>query len=124
MIEQILLYAGGFLPTAWGIAHLFPTKSVVNGFGAISADSRRIITMEWIIEGVALIFVGVLIGIVTYVDFESVVSQVVYWLVAAFLVTLSLISMMTGAKIRFLPFRLCPVVFLSATLLILLGTLL
>jgi len=51
MINAILLYVGAGLITLWGIAHIAPTKAVVNGFGQIFQDNRRIITMEWIAEG-------------------------------------------------------------------------
>ena len=64
MLNQILLYLGALLPLGWGIAHLSPTKAVVAGFGEISIDNRRIITMEWITEGVALIFLGALLQFV------------------------------------------------------------
>ena len=58
MLKPILLYAGAALTTLWGIAHLFPTKSVVKGFGRLSADNKNILTMEWITEGIFLIFIG------------------------------------------------------------------
>jgi hypothetical protein len=121
MINQILLYAGSLFPFAWGVAHLFPTKNVVRGFGDISLDNQRIITMEWIIEGVALIFLGLLIASVTFVDHSSAVSRVVYWLSSIVLIVLSMISLMTGSKIKFLPFRLCPAIFGISSILILLG---
>jgi hypothetical protein len=47
MRHHILLYLGSALPLFWEISHLFPTKSVVAGFGDISLDNRRIIAMEW-----------------------------------------------------------------------------
>jgi hypothetical protein len=50
MISDILLYVGAGVITLWGIAHIIPTKSVVNGFGQISQDNRRIITMGWVTE--------------------------------------------------------------------------
>ena len=52
MVNQALLYSGSVLLTFWGVSHLIPTKSVVKRFGDISSDNERIITMEWIIEGV------------------------------------------------------------------------
>lgn len=61
MTNQTLLYMGAFLLFVWGVAHLFPTRSVVSGFGGISHDNQRIITMEWIIEGITLIFMGSLL---------------------------------------------------------------
>ena len=68
MSEGVLLYGGSALTVVWGIAHLFPTKSVVAGFGAITPDNERIITMEWILEGVSLVWIGVLVATVTAID--------------------------------------------------------
>ncbi|GAK56133.1 hypothetical protein U27_03095 [Candidatus Vecturithrix granuli] len=121
MLDKILLYIGAALPLFWGIAHLFPTNSVVKGFGNISLNNKRIITMEWIIEGVALIFIGVVIAAVTYIDDTSVVSKVVYTISFMFLNILSVISLMTGSKIDFIPFKLCPIIFTSASIMVLLG---
>jgi hypothetical protein len=41
-----LLCLAAFLTTMWGVAHLFPTRNVVKGFGDISLDNQRVITME------------------------------------------------------------------------------
>ena len=122
MANQAFLYAGSVLLLFWGIAHLFPTKNVVEGFGDISLDSQRIITMEWIIEGVSLIFIGLLVASVTYVDYTSLVSKTVYRFSFLMLVALSIISMMTGFKINFVPYKLCPAIFITSAILIILGT--
>ena len=124
MANQILLYVGAFFTCAWGIAHLFPTRSVVNGFGEISQDNRRIIAMEWIVEGVSLIFIGLLVAVVTTIDYTSAVSKAVYWFSSAELIVLSIVSLLTGFKVNFLPFKLCPVIFTGSSILILLGSLL
>ena len=121
MVNKILLYFGAGLPLFWGVAHLFPTNSVVKGFGNISLDNRRIITMEWIIEGLALIFIGVVISAVTYIDHTDVISKFIYIISFIFLNILSVISVMTGFKIKFLPFKLCPIIFTSSSIMILLG---
>jgi len=120
-VNYVLLYTGSFFLLAWGIAHLFPTKSVVAGFGDISVDNRRIITMEWIIEGVVLIFVAAVVASVTMIDIASQVSRMVYWIAFATLNVLSVISLLTGAKINFLPFKLCPTIFTASSVLILVG---
>jgi hypothetical protein len=122
MLNQIFLYLGSIFVLIWGISHLFPTKSVVKGFGDISIDNKRIITMEWMIEGVSLIFIGVLVSSVTYIDYTSVVSKTVYWISFITLNVLSLISLFTGFRISFLPFRLCPLIFSGSSALILIGT--
>lgn len=121
MTNQILAYVGAAFVAFWGIAHLFPTKGTVAGFGDITEDNRNIITMEWIIEGVALIFIGALVATVTFVDVVSPVTRAVYWLVFIMLNVLSVISLFTGFKVNFVPFKLCPVIFTTTSILILLG---
>ncbi|MGA1822995.1 MAG: hypothetical protein ACMUIG_10770 [Thermoplasmatota archaeon] len=105
----------------WGAAHLFPTKNVVKDFGEISRDNKLIITMEWIIEGFALIFMGALIAIITMVDHEALVSSWVYWFTIVSLIILSVISLFTGFRVKFIVFKLCPVIFSTAAIFILIG---
>ena len=124
MINLILLYAGAALPLVWGVAHLFPTKNVVAGFGDITLDNKRIITMEWINEAAALIFISAIVFAVTLIEHTSTVSQAVYWLSFVVLNTFSVISLLTAFKINFLPYKLCPVLFTTSSILILLGMLL
>lgn len=113
---------GALLLIFWGIAHLLPTKNVVRDFGEISIDNRRIISMEWINEGAALIFIGVIVGVVTVIDSSSGPSIAVYILSSLMLVSMSLISFFTGFKIKFIPFKLCPLIFLGSAVLITLGS--
>lgn len=122
-MAEALLLVGAALTAFWGIAHLFPTKSVVAGFGEISADNRHIITMEWIVEGVSLMFIGVLVAAVALTDSASPVADVVFFTSAAALIALALVSLATGFKVKFLPFRLCPVIFSLSALLIIWGAL-
>ncbi len=124
MIQLVLLYVGAGLTSFWGIAHLFPTKSVVEGFGEITLDNRRIITMEWIVEGISLIFIGLLVAAVTFIDPLSAVSKAVYALSIMGLVALAIVSVFTGFKINFIPFKLCPFIFTGSAALIFVGGLL
>ena len=79
------------------------TRGAVAGFGDISTDNRRIITMEWIVEGAA--------------QPQAPVSSAVYAVAIGTLVVLAVVSLFTGFKVAFLPYRLCPVIFcLSAAL--------
>ncbi len=121
MVNLILLYVGAGFIALWGIAHLFPTTSVVKGFGKLSADNRNIITMEWIVEGLTLIFIGALVAIVTCIDPASVVSKVVYLLASIGLFALAVVSLFTGFKVNFILFKLCPFIFTLSGLLILIG---
>ncbi len=121
MAGSLLLYLASLLAVMWGIAHLFPTRNVVQGFGDISLDNRRVITMEWINEGATLIFIGVLTAAVTFVDPGSLAARTVYWLAFVMLNALSIISLFTGFRVNFLPYRLCPIIFTGSSILILLG---
>jgi hypothetical protein len=121
MMDLILLYLGSGLTVLWGVAHLFPTKSVVQGFGEISIDNKRIITMEWITEGLALIFIGVLVATVTVIDPSNIVSTAVYFVSVIMLLVMALLSLFTGFKVSFLPFKLCPFIFTASAVLIMIG---
>ena len=121
MPNQIILYIGAAITFLWGVAHLFPTASVVNGFGDITADNKNIITMEWIIEGVALIFIGFIAAGVTYIGEVNVVSEFVYITSAGVLIVLAVISLFTGFRVDFLPFKICPFLFTLSAVLIFIG---
>lgn len=121
MDVHLLIYIAAFLLTAWGVAHLLPTASIVRGFPPLSDDNRRILVMEWIGEGVTLVFIGVLLALVTTFDSDSAAAGVVYWTSAIGLNVLSIVSYFTGFRIRFLPFRLCPVIFTGSSLLVVTG---
>lgn len=121
MNAELLIYIGSALPLFWGVSHLFPTKSVVQGFGGISADNKNIITMEWITEGVALIFIGITVATVTIIEPRNVISIVIYIISALCLVVLAVVSLFTGFRISFLPFKLCPIVFSSSAILVTAG---
>ena len=121
MIGTLMLYLASLLLVMWGVAHLFPTRNDVTGFGDISLDNRRVMAMEWINEGATLIFIGALAAAVTLVDPESLVARTVYWLAIIMLNALSIISLFTGFRVNFLPFRLCPIIFTGSSVLILAG---
>jgi len=121
MAGEIVLFLGALLPFLWGVAHLFPTKSVVQGFGDISQDNKNIITMEWLVEGVALIFVGALIFIVTVIDPVNIISTATYIVTSIFLIIMAIVSLFTGFRINFVPFKLCPIIFTASAILITLG---
>jgi hypothetical protein len=121
MLNVILLYTASFFLVFWGIAHLFPTRSVVAEFADISIDNQRIVAMEWINEGATLIFMGILVAAVTWIDHTGTVSKTVYRLSFLMLNAMSVISLFTGFKINFLPYKLCPVIFSGVSILIIFG---
>ena len=120
-MNQILLYIASAMTGLWGVAHLFATRGVVEGFGNLTTDNRRIITMEWIVEGVALISTAAFVTIATAIQPDAPVSTAVYVVAISTLVVLAVVSFFTGFKVAFLPFRLCPFIFGVSAVLIALG---
>jgi hypothetical protein len=121
MINYITLFTASGITALWGIAHLFATREVLGGFGDVSLDNRRIITMEWIVEGVALLTIAAFVATVTAIDPTLGVSRSVYVVSIASLIVLAVVSLFTGFKIAFIPFRLCPVIFVVSATLIAIG---
>jgi len=123
-VQATLLTTGASVFFLWGLGHLVPTRSIVNGFGEISGDNRRIITMEWIIEALTLCFLGVLVALMTWtLGAGHVGTVVVARAPAAMLFVLAAVSAATGAKTSILPMKLCPLVKSVAAGLIIAGTL-
>jgi hypothetical protein len=117
-MQHISLYLAAAMTALWGTAHLFATRGVVKGFGDFTLDNRRIITMEWIVEGVALVSTAAFVGAATLIQPESPVAAAVYAVAVGTLLVLALVSLFTGFRSFFLLFRLCPFIFGASAALI------
>ena len=125
MINEILIYIGSAVIIIWGIAHIIPVKSVVAGFGSISPDNKRIITMEWIAEGITLCFIGLLVLFITISGgSQNPVSLNVYRASALMLVVMAILTGFTGARTSIVPIKICPFVKTAVAILFFLGTVL
>lgn len=111
MASRVLLYIGAGIIIAWGIAHIAPTKSVVKGFGDLSSDNRLIITMEWVAEGLALVFIGALVlALAIRYGTADAAAMTVYKLSAGMLFVMAAWTLLTGARSSVIPIKICPVV--------------
>jgi hypothetical protein len=120
-----LVYVAGSALVLWGAAHLAPTRSVANSFGEISADSRRILVMEWVAEGVTHVSIGMLVIVVTALEGSvDPTVHVVYRVLAGALVALATLTALTGARTPVIWFKVCPFVLTSAAALLVAGSLL
>ena len=110
-MNEILIYIGAGIIILWGIAHIIPTKNIVKGFGAISEDNKKVLTMEVIAEGLTLIFLGVLPLLVTALsDFQNSAAHIVYISSAMMLLVMALLTLFTGARTPVIWYKICPVV--------------
>jgi hypothetical protein len=64
----VLGYVAAMVLIAWGVAHLVPVGAVTASFGDISLDSRRILVMEWVAEGITHISIGVLVVLMIAIE--------------------------------------------------------
>ena len=125
MISNILLYVGSIVITLWGISHIVPTKSVVDGFGSITEENKRIITMEWVAEGLTLCFIGILVLFVTLLaGSANSVSAIVYRASALMLLVMAGWTGLTGARTSIIPIKICPIVKTAVAIMFILGSLL
>lgn len=124
MTNDIMLYIGSVAIIFWGIAHIVPIKSVVTGFGPISEDNKRIITMEWIAEGLAMCFIGVLVLTTVMEGSQTPVSLNVYRLSAVMLIIMAALTAVTGARTSITPIKVCPFIKTIVAVLLLLGSIL
>ncbi len=119
MIDSAMLFAGSAMLIAWGIAHsTIPTKGIIKGFAPLTPDNRRILMMEWHMEGVLLVFLGLLVTLVRIFAPEGETTPtIVYRAVALVLVLMAALSAATGARTRIGPMKLCPPIFLIVAML-------
>lgn len=110
MADAFALVAAGIV-FLWGVSHIVPTKQVVAGFGDITPDNRRIITMEWVAEGLSFVFVAALIVAVTWSSSTlEAAEDLVFRVSSGFLITIGAWTAMTGARTGVIWFKACPVV--------------
>ena len=124
-MADILLYIGSAIIMIWGISHIIPTKSVVRGFGELSDDNRKIITMEWAAEGLTLIFIGLLVLLVTAITGSgNESSALVYRISAGMLLVMAFWTALTGARTTIIPIKICPFVKTIVAILFIIGSIL
>ena len=110
-MQSILLHGGAIVIALWGAGHLFPTRSIVAGFGDLSSDNRHIITMEWIAEGMALVFLGILPLLFLHQSGPDAAGTALsVRACAGMLLAMAVLSLFTGARTSVLPMKLCPLI--------------
>lgn len=114
MAESALLFIGSGILIAWGIAHsTIPTRGIIKGFAPLTPENRRILLMEWHMEGVLLVFLGLLVTLVRILAPEAESAPTIVYRVASLaLVAMAGLSAATGARTRIGPMKLCPPIFL------------
>ena len=108
---MIPVYIGSAVVMAWGVGHILAARSVIAGFGELTLDNRRILTMEWVAEGLTLCFLGALAMLIAATGgLATPAGRVTVYAVASMLFLLAGLSAATGAKTSIGPMKACPIV--------------
>ena len=118
-MSAVLAYLAAFLVAGWGVAHAIPTRRVLAGFEPISTDNRRIMAQEWLAEAVTMWGVASMVVVTTAVGgTASDVTAWVYRVAAGLLVTLAVLTSVTGARTPVIWFKICPVLLTASAALL------
>jgi hypothetical protein len=111
MLGLIFRVVGSIVILLWGLIHIVPVRSILRGFGKLTPDNARIVTMTWVAEGLSLCFVGALVGLITYYGILGrAFENTLVFAVSGFLLATALLSLLTGARNRSVWLRLCPLI--------------
>jgi hypothetical protein len=123
MDSEIVLLLGAGIILLWGIAHILPTRAVLAGFGDLTSDNRKILTMEWVAEGLLMIFLGVLTAVLTLATpAGDGTALLVIRIIGGMLLVLAGWTALTGSRTSIAPIRMCPFVKTAAAVLLFAGT--
>jgi hypothetical protein len=118
-MPAVLAYSAAALTALWGVAHAIPTRQVLAGFAPISRDNRLVLMQEWLAEAITMWGVAALVVSATVVHDSAAVTHWVYRVCAVVLVTLAVLTGLTGARTSVIWFKICPALLtISATLLV------
>ena len=124
VLGTLLNYIASAVVIGWGVAHVVPTREVVKSLGEAAIDSRQVMEVEWVAEGLALAFIGVSTFVLTVAaGLSDPVAVLVYRMNAAALIVFAAWHYLVGFKTRLLPVKLCPAVLTSAAALVVVATL-
>jgi len=123
MIRDILIYTGAFLTIAWGIIHSMPNKKIMAAIGKKNWEMQEIVFMEWILEGITLIFIGIIVLLVNaFGECPNIACHIVFRASAAMLATMATWTLIIGAITSFRPLKICPFIKLIAGTMIFFGS--
>ena len=124
MEAATMAYIAAGLCGAWGIAHIAATKPVVTGFGPLTIENERILTMAWVGGGLTLVFIGVLVALFTLPTFGAgATAWLVYQACAGMLIVSAIIMLATASRTPVVAMKLCPVIQTAAAVLLILASL-
>lgn len=119
---EVLAYVAAAAVALWGISHVVPTRKVVAGFAPITADNRRVLIQEWLVEAFAMWGIATLVVVVTALEGGATMRDWVYRVLAGLLLALAALTAATGARTPVIWFKICPVLLSASAVLLLIAS--
>lgn len=108
------------LVALWGVAHAIPTRRVLLGFEPVTSDNRRIVLQEWLAEAFTMWGIaGVVVAVTLAGGPETPTTRWTYRVVGCLLVSLAVLTGVTGARTQVIWFKICPVLLMCSAALLL-----
>ena len=108
-MNATLAYAGSILLIIWSIIHLVPTRAVLREFGPLDSDNSRQVIMGWLVEGLTLMFVGLMVLLLLiFKEPDNGATFLVMRIVSAYLLVLAFVSYLVGNRTNLLPLKASP----------------
>lgn len=107
-VAAILSYVAAAITGLWGVAHAIPTRQVVAGFRDTSIANRRVLLQEWLAEAITMWAIAALVTVITAVAGGTAAADWVDRISAGTLLSLALLTGLTGARTPVIWFKICP----------------
>ncbi|HEY7607568.1 MAG TPA: hypothetical protein VID07_12450 [Actinomycetes bacterium] len=108
-MREVLAFVAAGLVGLWGVAHAVPTRRVVDRFGPITVDNRRVLLQEWLAEAFTMWgLASAVIAVTMAGGAGSAVAVAAYRVVAGLLIALAVLTGLTGARTPVVWFKVCP----------------
>lgn len=110
-MNAALAYLGSILLVIWSIVHLLPTRAVVQEFGHMDSDNVRQVIMGWLIEGLTLMFIGIMVLLLLiFKEPDNGATLMIMKITSGYLLVLAFVSYLVGNRTNLLPLKASPLV--------------
>lgn len=107
IVDDILLLIGAGTITVWGVVYIILVWKDMRLFTGISDFARRVLLLQWVSQGLAMVFMGVIVWLcVSIGGTENAFVHILCWAIAVFLFVFALIGL--AARLQLLALRLSP----------------
>lgn len=107
IVDDIMLLISAGIIIVWGAVYVFLIWKEMRLFEGISDFARRVLLLQWVNQGIVMVFMGIVIFLcVSIGGTENVLVHVICWAIALFLFIFAVTGLTT--RMRLVALRLSP----------------